>query len=61
MWPAVDAMSNNFEALPPLILSRLKSDESLPISTSINNYLKITWMNILAPFSSARAGRAANA
>ncbi|MFM6926806.1 MAG: glycosyltransferase family 2 protein [Ferruginibacter sp.] len=61
MWPATDAITNNFEALPPVILSRLKSDERIPLATSINNYLKTTWINILAPFSSARAGRAANA
>lgn len=61
MWPAADAIRNNFEALPPAILSRLKSDERVPVGTSFNNYLKNTWINILAPFSSARAGRAANA
>jgi hypothetical protein len=62
MWPAADAINNNFEALPPVILTRLKSAEPISLSTSINSYLKTTWMNILAPFtSSARTERAANA
>ena len=61
MWPAADAINNNFEALPPVILTRLKSAEPVSLSDSINSYLKTTWMNILAPFTSARTERAANA
>jgi hypothetical protein len=61
MWPATDAIKNNFEALPPVILTRLKSAETPSLTASLNSYLKNTWTNILAPFSSARAGRAANA
>jgi hypothetical protein len=61
MWPAADAFNNNFEALPPVILTRLKSTETTSFTGSINNYLKAAWVNILAPFSSARTERAANA
>jgi hypothetical protein len=61
MWPAADAINNNFEALPPVILSRLKSDETISLTASLNTYLKTTWINLLAPFSPARTERAANA
>jgi hypothetical protein len=60
MWPAADAISYNFEAMPPEILSRLKSTETISLMASLNNYLKNTWMNILAPFSTARTERTAN-
>jgi rhamnopyranosyl-N-acetylglucosaminyl-diphospho-decaprenol beta-1,3/1,4-galactofuranosyltransferase len=61
MWPVADAFNNNFEATPALILSKLKSAETFSLSGSINSYLKTTWLNILAPFSSAPTERAANA
>ena len=61
MWPAADAMNNNFEALPPVILARLKSAETVSLTALLNNYLKTTWMNILAPFTPVRTERAANA
>lgn len=61
MWPVADAFNNNFDATPPAILTKLKSKHSFDLSGSINSYLKNTWLNILAPFSSARSSRAANA
>jgi GT2 family glycosyltransferase len=61
MWPVADAFSKNFEATPPAILSRLKAKETFSLTGTINSYLKNTRLNILAPFSAVRAGRAANA
>lgn len=62
MWPVADAFNNNFEATPPFILSKLKTNETFSLTGSINSYLKSTWLNILAPFSATtRAERAANA
>jgi rhamnopyranosyl-N-acetylglucosaminyl-diphospho-decaprenol beta-1,3/1,4-galactofuranosyltransferase len=62
MWPVADAFNNNFEATPPAILLRLKNNEGFSLSTSINSYLKSTWLQILAPFTaSSRTERAANA
>jgi len=61
MWPVADAFSKNFDATPPAILSRLKAKETFSLTGTINSYLKNTRLNILAPFSAVRAGRAANA
>jgi rhamnopyranosyl-N-acetylglucosaminyl-diphospho-decaprenol beta-1,3/1,4-galactofuranosyltransferase len=61
MWPVADAFKNNFEATPPFILSKLKAKETFSLTGSVNSYVKTTWLNILTSFSSARAGRAANA
>ncbi|MBK9533340.1 MAG: hypothetical protein IPO42_16430 [Chitinophagaceae bacterium] len=61
MWPVADAFNNNFEATPPAILLRLKNNEGFSLSSSINSYLKSTWLQILAPFTSSRTERAANA
>jgi rhamnopyranosyl-N-acetylglucosaminyl-diphospho-decaprenol beta-1,3/1,4-galactofuranosyltransferase len=61
MWPVADAFRNNFDATPPFILAKLKARETVSLSSSLSGYLKNTWLNILAPFSSARAERAANA
>jgi rhamnopyranosyl-N-acetylglucosaminyl-diphospho-decaprenol beta-1,3/1,4-galactofuranosyltransferase len=61
MWPVADAFKNNFEATPPFILSKLKAKENFSLTASLNSYIKSTWLNILAPFSSTRAGSAANA
>ncbi len=60
IWPVTDAFNNNFDATPPVILSRLKSAETFSLTGSINSYLKTTWLNILAPFS-ASGREAANA
>lgn len=61
IWPIADAFNNNFDAMPPDILSKLKTKETFSLAGSINDYLKTTWLNLLAPFTSARTGRAANA
>ena len=61
MWPVADAFTKNFEATPPVILSRLKANETFSLTGSINNYLKNTWSEILTPFTTARARTAANA
>ena len=61
VWPVADAFKNNFAATPSLILSRLKTNETFSLTGSINSYLKSTWMNILASFSTSRSERAANA
>jgi len=60
VWPAADAIRYNFEAMPPEILSRLKSTETISFTATLNNYLKNTWTNILSPFSTARTERTAN-
>jgi hypothetical protein len=61
MWPVADAFNNNFEATPPLILTKLKSNERFSLTGSVNSYLKTTWLNLLAPFTAPRAERTANA
>jgi len=61
MWPVKDAFSNNFEATPPFILTKLKSSENFSLSASINSYLKNTRTTILSSFSTYRTRRAANA
>ena len=55
MWPVADAFNNNFEATPPLILAKLKTNENFSLTSTLNSYLKSTWSNILAPFSAANA------
>ena len=61
MRPVADAFTKNFDATPPVILSRLKANETFSLTGSINNYLKNTWSAILTPFTTPRARTAANA
>jgi len=61
MWPVKDAFSNNFEATPPVILTKLKTSENFSLTASINSYLKNTRTAILSSFSTYRTRRAANA
>ena len=61
IWPVADAFNNNFEATPPMILNKLKSDETFSLTASINSFLKNTWLNILPSFTATRTERAANA
>lgn len=61
MWPASDAFNHNFDASPSDITAKLKSAETFSFSRSINTYIRSTWLNILAPFSSTRTERTANA
>ncbi len=60
MWPVADALTNNFEATPELILSRLKSRSDFSLSNTLNNYLKNIWSAVLTPFTPQRTRRAAN-
>ena len=59
MWPAADAFTNNFEATPSLILTRLKTRPSFSLTTTINGYLKNIWPAVLTPFTPQRSRRAA--
>ena len=61
IWPVADAFTKNFEATPPMILSRLRTNETFSLSNSVNDYLKNTWSAIFAPLSTIRTRRAANA
>jgi GT2 family glycosyltransferase len=61
IWPVADAFNNKFEATPPLILSKLKTTKTFSLTGSVNSYMKSTWSNILASFSTASPERAANA
>ena len=61
MWPAADACTNNFEATPSLILTKLNSRSSFSLSNTINGYLKTIWSTLLTPFTPQRNRSAANA
>ena len=61
MWPAADAFTNNFEATPALILTKLNNRSSFSLSSTINGYLKTIWSTLLTPFTPQRNGSAANA
>ncbi|HMX37709.1 MAG TPA: hypothetical protein PKA94_10510, partial [Ferruginibacter sp.] len=61
MWPVTDAFNSNFDVTPPVILSKLKANETFSLTGSINGYLKNTWSAIFTPIASLRARRAANA
>jgi GT2 family glycosyltransferase len=61
MWPVADAFTNNFEATPKMILSKLNSPSAFSLSNTINGYLKTIWSSALTPFTPQRNRRAANA
>jgi len=61
MWPVADAFTNNFEATPALILTKLKANKGFSLSGTVNGYLKNIWASVLAPFVPQRNRRAANA
>lgn len=61
MWPAADAFTNNFEATPPMILTKLKTRSTFSLNTTLNGYLKNIWSAVLTPFTPQRNRRAANA
>ncbi len=61
VWPVADAFNNNFEATPPIILTKLKNNDGFSLTGSINSYLRNTWLSILPSFTTARTGRTANA
>ncbi len=61
MWPVTDAFNKNFEATPPVILTKLKTNETFSLTGSISNYMKKTWLPLIPPFTTGRLKRAANA
>jgi len=61
LWPVADAFGSNFEATPPVILSRLQSRSSFPVTHILNAYVKNIRALLQAPFTSVRTRRAANA
>ena len=61
MWPALDAFTYNFEATPPVILSRLKDRSSFSLSNTLNIYIRTIFTAMITPFTSSRNRRAANA
>jgi GT2 family glycosyltransferase len=58
-WPMADAFSNNFEATPTTILSRLKANNSKGFTHSLSTYFKNIRHAVQAVFSTP--GSAANA
>jgi GT2 family glycosyltransferase len=60
IWPAADAMTNDFSATPPLILNRLNKPAEKTFQFSNNGYWKNLWQGISATFSIQRPGNAAN-
>ena len=60
-WPVADAFTNNFEATPTLILSRLKTGSHFRFGATLNGYIKNIRTAVLATFTPQRSGRAANA
>jgi len=60
-WPIADAFTNNFDATPSLILTRLKPRSHTGFGASINGYLKNIRSAISATIAPQRSGRAANA
>ena len=57
LWPAADAISNNFSATPALILNKLNKPASETIQFNTNNNWKSFWHSI---FSAQRQRNAAN-
>ena len=60
-WPATDAFTNNFQATPKTVLTKLNSQPILSLNKTINDYLKSIWSGLLSPFISQRNRSAANA
>lgn len=60
IWPATDAFTNNFEATPAFILTKLRSRTTFSFISTINIYLKNIRTTILTPLTSQRR-RTANA
>jgi rhamnopyranosyl-N-acetylglucosaminyl-diphospho-decaprenol beta-1,3/1,4-galactofuranosyltransferase len=61
MWPVTDAFNKNFEATPPSIITKLKTNETFSLAGSINSYIKNTLLPGLPSFTTGRLRRAANA
>jgi rhamnopyranosyl-N-acetylglucosaminyl-diphospho-decaprenol beta-1,3/1,4-galactofuranosyltransferase len=60
MWPAADAFSNNFEATPPTILARLKTNKTASFGQGFNTYIKNIRASVQTAFTPVRSRRAAN-
>ncbi len=61
MWPATDAFTNNFQATPKTVLTKLNNQSYLFLNKTINDYLKTILSGILSPFIPQRNQKAANA
>lgn len=60
LWPAADAISNNFSATPALILGKLNRMEESGYKEDSTNGLKNLWHTIMSAFSVERTRNAAN-
>lgn len=60
MWPAADALTKNFNADLPFVLSKLKKP-GRPALNSVNSYIKARWAALSGLFLTPRPGAAANA
>lgn len=58
-WPAIDAFRNNLTATPSLILSRLSINPAAIFMNSINNYIRLLRLSIMASFAISKPSRAA--
>lgn len=61
MWPVTDAFSKNFKVTPPVILTKLKTNNSFSITGSINKYIRNILLPGLPALTTGRLRRAANA
>lgn len=59
MWPAADALKNNFTATPQLILSRLNEPISFSVTGTASAYIRKIKFIVFAPMLFSRARRAA--
>ena len=59
-WPAADAFSNDFNATPALILTKLQTRTNFPLNNSLSVFLKNIRTAILNPVTLFRTRRTAN-
>ena len=58
-WPAIDAFRNDLTATPAFILTRLNVNPVAVFTNSINNYIRLARLSVLAPFAISKPSRAA--
>ena len=58
-WPAIDAFRNDLTATPAFILTRLNVNPVAVFMNSINNYIRLARLSVLAPFAISKPSRAA--
>ncbi len=51
LWPAADALNNNFSATPTTVLQKLKSNSNNNIGNGFNSAIKNTWLTIFNPLA----------